>query len=139
MKTQSSIPAQDFEVNLLRLYWLMRLSMAFIWISTAAVSWFIFPQADSLNWLRNIGITHQTAAIFGAACLFDLLMGLASAIHPTRLLWQLQIIAVSAYTLVIAVALPEFLWHPFGPVTKNLAVLACLFFLVVMERWRNRS
>lgn len=133
MNTKALISNRD----LLRLYWLMRLSMAFIWLWTAGVSWFIYPHAASLSWLRSIGITYQTMLVFVAACVFDLLIGIVSAIYPTRLLWQVQILVIGAYTVVIAIGLPEFLWHPFGPITKNLAVLACLGFLVMMEKWRS--
>ncbi len=137
MKTSAPFVDQVFEANLVRLYWLMRLCIAFIWLWTASVSWFIYPQAVSLSWLRNLGITHHTMLVFVAACVFDLLMGIASALRPSHLLWQAQIFSVSAYTLVIAIALPEFLVRPFGPIIKNLAVLACLSFLVLMEKPRK--
>ena len=35
--------------------------------------------------------------------------------------------------LVIAIALPEFLWHPFGPVLKNIPILALLILLFSEE------
>ena len=121
------------EINLRRLYWLMRIAMAFIWTWTAYVSWFVYPQAESLDWLRRIGLTQQVNLWFVSACLFDLLMGIASALFASRSLWQGQIIVVIFYSLVIAICLPEFLFHPFGPITKNLAVLACLAYLAIME------
>jgi branched-subunit amino acid ABC-type transport system permease component len=124
---------ENREVNLHRLYWLMRIGMAFIWSWTAYVSWFVYPQAESLDWLRRIGLTQQVDLWFVGACLFDLLMGVASVIFTSRLLWQSQIIAVIFYTFAIAIFLPEFLSHPFGPITKNLAVVACLTYLVIME------
>ena len=37
------------------------------------------------------------------------------------------------YSAVIAIALPEFLWHPFGPLLKNAAVIALLFILLSEE------
>jgi branched-subunit amino acid ABC-type transport system permease component len=100
---------------------------------TAYVSWFVYPQAESLDWLRRIGLSQQVYLWFVGACVFDFLMGLASAVFSSRLLWQAQIIAVIFYTLAIAIFLPEFLIHPFGPITKNLAVLACLAYLAIME------
>jgi hypothetical protein len=107
--------------------------MVFIWIWTAYISWFVHPQAESLDWLRRIGLTQQVYFWFVGACFFDLLVGIASALFASRLLWQGQIIAVIFYTLMIAIFLPEFLTHPFGPITKNLAVLACLAYLAIME------
>lgn len=127
------LAAKNLETNLHRLYWLMRIGIVFIWSWTAYVSWFAYPQAESLDWLRRVGLTQQVYLWFVGACLFDLLMGIASAIFPSRLLWQCQMIAVIFYTIVIAIFLPEFLIHPFGPITKNLAVLACLAYLAIME------
>lgn len=128
---------KNFERQLLRLYWLSRQGMALIWGWTAYVSWFDYPQALSLAWLQRIGITQHAALILAAACLFDLLMGLASAACASRLLWQAQIVCVLAYSLVIALGLPEFLIHPFGPISKNIAVLCCLGYLSIMEAHRS--
>jgi hypothetical protein len=75
--------------------------------------------------------------MLAAACLFDLLMGLASAAYASRLLWQAQIVCVLAYSVVIAFGLPEFLIHPFGPISKNIAVLGCLGYLNIMEAQRS--
>lgn len=124
---------KNLEDELRWLYWLMRIGMACIWSWTAYVSWFVYPQAESLDWLRKIGLTQHVYLWFVGACLFDLLMGIASALFTSRVLWQVQIIAVIFYTLVIGIFLPEFLIHPFGPITKNLAVLACLAYLTIME------
>jgi hypothetical protein len=33
----------------------------------------------------------------------------------------------------VASGLPDFLWHPFGPVLKNLPILAVLFILLNEE------
>ncbi|MES2046775.1 MAG: DoxX-like family protein [Pseudomonadota bacterium] len=132
-KTVTHLTAKNREIHLHRLYWLMRIGIAFIWIWTAYVSWFVYPQVESLDWLRRVGLTQQVHLWFVVACLFDLLMGIASALFTSRLLWQGQIIAVIFYTLVIAIFLPEFLTHPFGPIIKNLAVLASLAYLAIME------
>ena len=125
---------KNIEKDLIRLYWFMRCGMAFIWIWTAFVSWFMFPHVESLNWLRRLGLTHQTGLYFAGACLFDLLMGIASAVFASRKLWQLQFATVFFYSLVIAIKLPEFLLHPFGPITKNIAVLGCLAYLTSIEK-----
>ncbi|AMP04160.1 doxX-like family protein [Collimonas pratensis] len=41
---------------------------------------------------------------------------------------------IVAYSAAIAIGLPAFLIHPFGPITKNIAVIACLLYLTIMER-----
>lgn len=116
-----------------RLYWAMRLGMAFIWLWTAFVSWYIYPHADSLAWLRRSGIAWQTGLVFTASCLLDLAMGIASCLIGRSWLWWLQSVLVLFYTAVIALALPEFLVHPFGPIVKNVAVLACLSMLALAD------
>jgi hypothetical protein len=111
----------------------MRLGVAFIWLWTAFVSWFVFPHAESLAWLRRSGVTYQTELVFAASCLLDLAMGIASCLLARAWLWLAQCALVAGYTVVIVVALPEFVVHPFGPIVKNVAVLACLAFLVLAE------
>lgn len=121
------------EKNLDRLYWFMRSGMAFIWVWTAIVSWFIFPQSESLEMLRRVGIISHAFEWFVAACILDLAMGIASAFFARRILWQIQILIVAVYSLIISFALPDYLIHPFGPITKNIAVLGCLAYLAMTE------
>lgn len=109
---------------------MLRASLAVVWFVTAVVSAFIYPRADSLALLAGVGLTGIPAytALYAAAAL-DLAFGVATLYRPGRRLWLAQIGLVFAYTGIIAVALPEFLVHPFGPVTKNLSILAILIVL----------
>lgn len=122
------------EQKLNQLYWLMRLGMAFIWLWTAMTSWYFYPHAESLAWLRQVGLIEHTTFWLASACLFDLIMGIASAFFASKRLWQIQFGLIIFYTLAIVIFLPEFLFHPFGPITKNITVLACLVFLSLMEK-----
>jgi hypothetical protein len=64
--------------------------------------------------------------LYGLAVL-DIGLGVATLCryHLQRLLlWQMAI--VLSYSLIIAIALPEFLVHPFGALLKNLPFLVCL-------------
>ena len=40
---------------------------------------------------------------------------------------------ILAYTVLITWRLPEFWWHPYGPVLKNLPLLALLLLLARLE------
>lgn len=133
--SQNPTPAskRKADPNLEYLYWLMRIGMAIIWIWTALASWFFYPHSESLDWLRRLGLSYQTYFVFAGACLLDLFMGIASALFARRIIWQSQLFLVIAYTFAVAIGLPEFLIHPFGPVTKNIAVVACLSYLITME------
>lgn len=109
---------------------LLRGSLAIIWFVTAVVSALVYPQADSLALLARVGLSGTPAlvALYGAAAL-DLALAVTTLLKPGRHLWLAQVGLVLAYTAIVASALPEFLVHPFGPVTKNLSVLAILIVL----------
>ena len=109
----------------------MRLGIGFIWIWTAFVSWYVYRHAESIELLRKTGITRHTELVLAASCVLDLVMGIASCFFATSILWWSQCLLVAGYTIVIAVFLPEFLFHPFGPITKNVAVVACLAVLAL--------
>jgi len=131
----AGVPALD--AQLIRLYWCMRLGIGVIWLWTAYVSWFIFPHSQSVDWLRRIGIAGHADSAFAMLCVLDLLMGILSCVFASALLWWIQLLVVAGYSVVIAILLPEFLFHPFGPIIKNLAVLCCLAFLGIVERRRS--
>jgi hypothetical protein len=122
------------ETTLTRLYWSLRISIGFIWIWTAYVSWYAYPHADAIALLRRAGMTSHTELVFAAACLMDLGMGIVSCLFATSLLWWSQFALVAVYTVVIGIFLPEFVMHPFGPIIKNAAVLVCLAMLALADQ-----
>jgi cell division protein FtsW (lipid II flippase) len=71
--------------------------------------------------------------LYGAAG-FDLALGLGTLLLARRRwLWLLQIVLILFYSVVIAWKLPEFLLHPYGPLTKNLPMLAAIWLLYELE------
>jgi hypothetical protein len=134
MKTEALMHQKNVERDLRRLYWAMRIGIAFIWIWTAITSWFLYPHNASLAWLHSVGVINQSMWVFTGACLCDLVLGIAAAFFACRRLWQIQCAIVIFYSLVIAICLPEFLFHPFGAIVKNIAVLMCLAYLMLMEK-----
>lgn len=113
---------------------LLRVALALVWIVTGLVSLGIYPVEDSLSLLARTGLNGIPAlvALYGAAGL-DLAFGWATLFHPGRRLWLGQMALIVGYSLVIAFCLPEYLTHPFGPLTKNLPILALLFVLLSEE------
>jgi hypothetical protein len=108
--------------------------LAAIWFLTAFVSAVMFPVAESLELLQPFGLTKTAAvAALTLATALDALMGVLTFIRPGRKLWLLQLALITAYTLAICWRLPEFLFHPFGPVLKNLAVAALIVQLYAEE------
>jgi DoxX-like family len=115
---------------------LLRLSLAAVWIVTGVVSLGIYPVAESDALLARAGVAEalRPAALYGAA-LLDLALGIATlAVRRRSWLWLAQIALILAYTAIISVRLPEFWLHPYGPVLKNLPILAVLLLLYVIER-----
>ena len=113
---------------------LLRGALALIWFWTAICSVWLYPVAGSVKLLEPVGLHGgaAVAALYLAAGL-DFAFGVATLWWPGRRLWAAQLALVLGYTAVIAVALPEFLLHPFGPVLKNAAVVALLFILLTEE------
>jgi len=121
-----------------KLGWLLpplRLSVALVWIATAVVSACFYPQELSYQLLERSGVpaAYAPLMLYGA-CAFDLLMGLGILfVRRRRWLWYLQLALIGFYTVVIAWKLPEFLVHPYGPLIKNIPMLAAIWLLAQFE------
>jgi uncharacterized protein YbjT (DUF2867 family) len=119
---------------------MLHASLAAVWLVTAWVSLFAYPRADSLALLARAGVpaSWQPLMLWGAS-LMDLLLGLATLVAlalpvpARRALWWAQITLMSVYTVIISLRLPEFWAHPYGPMLKNLPILALLLLLLAME------
>ncbi|RKU00546.1 NAD-dependent dehydratase [Burkholderia sp. Nafp2/4-1b] len=109
-------------------------ALAIVWLWTAIVSAFIHPRADSLAMLARAHLTGLPAliALYGA-CALDFAFGVATVVAPSRRLWAAQAALIVAYSAVIAVTMPGLLAEPFGPVLKNVPILAILLILFSEE------
>jgi uncharacterized protein YbjT (DUF2867 family) len=127
-----------------RLSWLLpilRASVGIVFIVTGVLSLGVFPAADSYALLERTGAPRALwpLLLYGAA-LLDLALGiLVFVLHgtPRRWLWRAQAVLIVGYTVVITWRLPEFWLHPYGPVLKNLPLLAVLVVLDVLEERRR--
>jgi uncharacterized protein YbjT (DUF2867 family) len=120
---------------------LLRWSIALVWIWTGIVSLGLYPRADSLALLARTGITGALAdfALYAAAAL-DLALGASILLlRRRRWLWLAQFALIVAYMVIITIKLPEFWLHPYGPILKNLPLLACITLLYSLEdrRWNT--
>lgn len=117
---------------------LLRFTVAAMWLFAGIVALGPYPVQDSLALLRSIGVSAALAPVllFGSAAL-DILLGLLTLL-PRRPpgLWSAQIAVVVAYTLIISFALPQLWLEPFGPVAKNVPILALLILLQQLEERR---
>jgi uncharacterized protein YbjT (DUF2867 family) len=123
------------------LTWLLpvlRVGIAVLWLIAATVSAGPYPVEHSLALLRQIGLGATLAPVaLASAILIDLAFGVMSLLpRRPRHLWTAQIVVVCAYTLIITWRLPELWLEPFGPVAKNIPILACLLLLSQLDRRR---
>lgn len=131
------------EAQLAWLLPLLRISIALVWIWTGIVSLGLYPTGQSYELLARVGITGVLAPVmlYGAAVL-DLLVGIGTLVlRRRRWLWLLQLAVIGAYTVIITFKLPEFWLHPYGPLSKNLVMLAAIYLLYTLEarRWNTSS
>lgn len=115
---------------------LLRGSVALMWLVTGFVSLWVYPVADSLELLRRVGVPAGwgLSMLYGAAGL-DFALGLGTLVlRRRRLLWRAQIALIVFYTVIISLHLPEFWAHPYGPILKNLPLLAAIWLLHALER-----
>ncbi len=115
---------------------LLRLGIAFVWIWTALVSVFFYPQSESYQLLEQVGLGGfmLPVALYGSAFM-DLVLGLGMFFYRplTRILW-LQIAVIVGYSAIITLFLPAFWLHPFGEISKNIPMLLATLVLLLMER-----
>ncbi|RJF95035.1 SDR family oxidoreductase [Noviherbaspirillum saxi] len=134
------VPAQEAASLCMhaKLNWLLpllRVSIALVWIVTGIVSLGLYPVSESYALLARVGITGMLAPLmlYGAA-LMDLAFGVAILLlKKRRWLWLAQIAVIVFFTVVISLRLPEFWLHPYGPLLKNLPMLAAIWLLLELE------
>lgn len=115
----------------------LRVALALMWLWTAAVSFGLYPVQDSHALLARVGLQGglATIALYGAAAL-DLLLGVLTLAVPARWrrpVWLAQLALVGGYTVLVTAFLPEYWLHPYGPVSKNLPILAAIALLWALE------
>ena len=115
----------------------LRVALALMWIWTAVVSFGLYPVQDSYALLARLGLHGALAgiALYGAA-LLDLLLGVLTIASPARWrrwVWLAQLALIGGYTVLITFFLPEYWLHPYGPISKNLPILAAIALLWALE------
>jgi uncharacterized protein YbjT (DUF2867 family) len=115
-----------------------RIAVALVWLVTAALSLGVYPVAGSRALLAHVGLYGPVAstALYGGA-LLDLVLGVATLAlrgRALRVAYLAQAALILSYTAIVTVALPAFWLHPFGPILKNLPMLALIGALYATER-----
>ncbi|AYC31274.1 hypothetical protein D3880_02210 [Pseudomonas cavernae] len=105
-------------------------ALAFLWLATALVS---VTQGRQIGYdiLAGAGIAGFAAhlCVYGGAVL-DLLLGLwlLAGVAP-RVCLRVQAAVVVLYTLLLSIIDPGYRLQPFGPLTKNIPLLALIYLL----------
>ncbi len=113
------------------LHLLLRLALAFIWIWTGVVVLFLAPIEDSLALMAPLGLPENVAiAVIWIVAILELGLGAALVANwRVREIALIQMALIAAFTLIITLFLPEQWLHPFGPVSKNIPLLAATYVL----------
>ncbi|MDH5182098.1 MAG: SDR family oxidoreductase, partial [Gammaproteobacteria bacterium] len=117
---------------------LLRISIALLWIWTGLVSIFFFPVSESYALLAQFNLHGMQAdlALYGGA-LLDFICGLALLLnYRSKQVYALMLLIMTAYTVLITLALPAFWLHPFGPISKNFPLFIATLLLMVTEEPR---
>jgi uncharacterized protein YbjT (DUF2867 family) len=131
-------PASEAERWHARLYFVrhpLRVMLAMLWIWTGLVSLGLYPLAESYALLARVGLAGASAtiALYSGAAL-DLLLGVALMVRwqPVRV-GAVQLAVMLGYTLIISAFLPELWLHPFGAMSKNVAVVGATLVMMALE------
>lgn len=114
----------------------MRWTLAAMWIATGIISLWLYPRHLSLAMLAQVGLRGALAdAALWSAALLDIALGVALlSVRWRQPAYLAQLLLVLGYTLIISVWLPGQWLHPFGPVLKNLPLLAMILALFAIDR-----
>jgi uncharacterized protein YbjT (DUF2867 family) len=116
----------------------LRTGLALLWIFTAFVSAFVFPIDKSIAMTVALGVSeqHASALVYGGAAV-DAALGFALLLNMRpALTGALQIAVMAVFTVLSTLAVPQAWADPFGPLTKNLAVLLATLTMIALETGR---
>lgn len=113
----------------------LRTGIAFIWLATGFITLFVYPWDQSLVLLAPTGLTGRFGELaLMAICAFELVIGTLTLLGLyVRQCGMIQLILVLGFTVILSIASPEFWVHPYGPVTKNIPLLAATLMMIALE------
>ena len=107
----------------------LRISLGFVWIHTGVICLFVAPIEGTATLASRVGLAEPMASwTVWVTSTFEIMLGVAvlAGIRP-RLLTIVQLVLIGGFTALISVFLSEFWLHPFGPVSKNVVLMAAAF------------
>ncbi len=123
------------------LHTLLRLAIAFIWLWTGLVVLFLSPIEESVALMAPLGLPERPALLLIVVlAIGEILLGGLTLINWRVRLWSvIQIGLIVSFTMVLTIIYPELWLHPFGPLSKNVPLLAATIVLYSWETQRERE
>jgi len=120
---------------------LLRLAIAFIWLWTGLVVLFLSPIEESVALMAPLGLPERPALLLIVVlAIGEILLGGLTLINWRVRLWSvIQIGLIVSFTMVLTIIYPELWLHPFGPLSKNVPLLAATIVLYSWETQRERE
>jgi nucleoside-diphosphate-sugar epimerase len=133
----ASEPATDadrWHARMFLLKPLLRGGLSGLWIATGIVSAFLCPFEEVSAPLAKLGLHDQaaTVAIYAGSVLDIALGGLLLTVSRVAWVCCAQLIAMALFTILATIASPISWLDPFGPLTKNIAVLLATLSLMAV-------
>ncbi|MCY4044266.1 MAG: DoxX-like family protein [Cellvibrionales bacterium] len=118
----------------------LRFSLAFLWVATAITATF-FDRATGLSVLAMANISGNLAlACIYAGSLVNLVIGLWLLTPFKReACYYTQISIITIYSSTLSVIAPTLWFHPFGPLTKNIPIIAIIVVLLSIEKMQAKK
>ena len=133
-------PADDRDLRAARLVPVapvLRSALAFVWFAGGAIPLLFTPTATNMAWLARVGLSGIMATtVLWAGALADLGIG-AALLLRLRGAALAGIALVAVYTLILTAIAPDLWADPFGPLVKNIAVLALSLAVHALETRRG--
>lgn len=133
-------PANEGDLRMARLAPVapvLRAALALVWFAGGAIPLFGTPTATNMAWLARVGLSGGTAtAALWAGALADIAIG-AALLLRIRGAALAGIGLMATYTLILTHIAPELWADPFGPLAKNIAVLALSLAVHALETRRG--
>lgn len=113
----------------------LRASIAFIWLATAIICSTV-SAAEGFALLVELGVPVALAPpLMYSVCALEIVIGLMTLFgYRVRLAAQIQLALILGFTAIITLQLPHYWLHPFGPITKNIPLLAATWVMMELER-----
>tara|TARA_R110002110_G_scaffold121431_2_gene297242 strand:+ start:81026 stop:81409 length:384 start_codon:yes stop_codon:yes gene_type:complete len=111
-------------------FYFAKLSLSFLWIFTGVTSIFLAPSIGyTLLAKANVVGSLADFCVIGGSVV-DMMIGLwLLTNYKPRLCYIFQIIIIIVYSILLSIIAPAYWLHPFGPLTKNIPILALIFIL----------